>query len=140
MLGLVLIVILVAGYFLLSNRSPQTQTNLVPTPTESASPSPQSSPATSSAQIQTTTVKITSSGFVPATVTIKAGDSVTWTNDDTSVHTVNSSPHPTHTDYAPLNLNQLKAGESKSLTFPQAGTYKYHDHLRPSLTGSVVVQ
>lgn len=139
MLGLALIVVLVAGYFLLSNRSPQTQTNLTPTPTET-SPSPSASPATSSAQLQTTSVKITSSGFVPTTVTIKAGDSVTWTNDDTSIHTVNSSPHPTHTDYAPLNLNQLKSGESKSLTFPQAGTYKYHNHLRPSLTGSVVVQ
>jgi len=53
---------------------------------------------------------------------------------------VNSALHPTHLEYPPLNLGVIKPGESKSLTFPEAGTYKYHDHLNPSLFGSVTVQ
>lgn len=141
LLGLVVIVLVVfAGwYFLKSQKSSvdtQTQTSQVTTETVSASPTA----SASGSVMETGTVKITSSGFTPESITIKAGESVTWTNDDSANHIVASNPHPTHTDYPPLNIGLIKPGDSKSLSFPTAGTYKYHDHLNPSLTGSVTVQ
>src|ERR1700722_10063972 len=39
-------------------------------------------------------VSITKSGFVPATVTIKAGQGVDWTNTDTAPHVIASDPYP----------------------------------------------
>ncbi|MDP3733537.1 MAG: cupredoxin domain-containing protein [Candidatus Daviesbacteria bacterium] len=85
-------------------------------------------------------VTITTSGFIPQSITVKAGETVTWINQDSANHAVNSVVHPTHLVYTPLNLGNLKPGEEKPLSFPEAGTYKYHDHLNPSSTGSVVVE
>lgn len=85
-------------------------------------------------------ITITQAGFSPKDITISQGTTVTWMNSDTADHAVNSAPHPTHTIYPLLNLGTIKPEEKKSLIFPKAGTYKYHDHLNPSLFGSVTVQ
>lgn len=109
----------------------QTET---PSPQELLSPSPTD-------QTQEVTVEINTSGFSPAKITIKASGKVTWVNNDTQNHQVNSAIHPTHLLYPPLNtIGLLKPAEKKSLIFPDKGTYRYHDHLNPSLTGSVVVE
>lgn len=106
----------------------------VPPATSTASP-------TASSTIEKNVVTINSSGFSPKNITIKAGETVTWVNGDTKNHQVQSAIHPTHQLYPPLNsVGLLKSGEKKSLTFPNAGTYKYHDHLNPSFTGSVTVK
>ena len=86
------------------------------------------------------TVTLTADGFSPATFTVKAGTKVTWTNSSGTNVTVNSNPHPTHTDYDPLNLGSFKDGETLSLIFDKPGTYKYHDHLNPSRFGTIVVE
>ena len=86
------------------------------------------------------TVKITASGFEPAKITIKAGETVVWSNQSDNTGNVSSAPHPAHTDYPPLNLDDIAPGASVSLTFPTAGTYKYHNHLDPSRFGSITVQ
>lgn len=85
-------------------------------------------------------VKITSAGFIPKVVTIKKGESISWVNEDVADHTVNSAVHPTHQVYPRLNLGVIKPGDKISLSFPDTGSYKYHDHLNPSLTGSVTVE
>ncbi len=143
----IIIVLALAGWFLLkpqNQSSTKTPTNvtLTPTPTATQSPTPA---ATKGAMMEEkkmnkNIVNINSNGFSPKNVTIKVGESVTWVNKDSEDHTVNSDPHPTHTSYPPLNLGLIKPGDQKSLTFDQAGTYKYHDHLNPSLTGSVTVE
>lgn len=102
-----------------------------------ATPAAETSP---SAEVADMTVNITSTGFTPKEVKIKVGETVTWMNEDTAVHNVSSAPHPTHTAYTPLNLGNIPAGGKVSLTFPTAGTYKYHNHLTPTLTGTVVVE
>lgn len=119
--------------------TPVVQPTESPVSTESATPSS----ATEGAMIKKegNTVKVTTNGFLPQSLTIKAGDTVTWMNADSENHTVNSDPHPTHTLFPILNkVGLMKAGESKSLQFTQAGTYKYHDHLNSSLTGTITVQ
>lgn len=89
---------------------------------------------------ETVNVTKTDNGFSPQSVTIKAGQSVTWINDSGTTATVDSSPHPAHTDFPFLNLGEFEDGNSMTLVFPDAGTYKYHDHLNSSHFGTVVVE
>lgn len=136
--GIVIILVVVLGwYYLQSQKGGYTQPQTTP---PSNVTQPEESPATPSASAEKNVVNITSSGFLPKDITVKAGESVTWANEDTDDHTVNSVVHPTHLVYPPLNLGVIKEGDQKSLTFPTAGTYKYHDHLNPTFTGSVTVQ
>ncbi len=138
--GVVILLVLIGGWYLLKPKSTTTenpQTAQTPLPQESASPSAASEGAMMKKE---TMVSITSTGFSPKTITVKAGDSVTWTNNDSANHNVNSDPHPTHTLYPFLNLGTIKPGDKKSATFEKAGTYTYHDHLNPSLTGTVTVE
>lgn len=81
------------------------------------------------------------SNFQPETMTIKAGETVTWTNDSGFTASINSDPHPIHTDYGPMNnVGQLMNGEFKSFTFNTPGTYKYHNNNKPEQKGTIVVQ
>lgn len=95
------------------------------------------------------TVRITESGFSPSTVTIKLGETVTWVNDDTGIHWPASAAHPTHTVYPEGGgcigsafdaCTGLRQGESWSFTFNQAGSWDYHDHLKPGFFGKVIVE
>jgi plastocyanin len=87
-------------------------------------------------------VSITNTGFVPATVTIKAGQAVTWTNNDTKPHVVASDPYPTDNALANFDSRQnLTTDDHYSSVFDKAGTYTYHDDLNPyALKGTVVVK
>ena len=104
-----------------------------------ATPTP--TPANSAAAPEATMVKISAAGFVPATIKVKVGQSVSWTNDDAKSHHIASDPHPAHTGLAGLESDPLSKGESYGFTFEKAGTYTYHDHLDPlKLKGTVVVE
>ena len=48
---------------------------------------------------QTYTVEMTSTGFSPNSISIKAGDTVTFVNKDTTQHWPASAMHPTHSIY-----------------------------------------
>lgn len=119
-------------YFVFAKKGGYQQQMVSPT-TMQATPS-------SSAVQQQNLVTLTSSGFSPATLTIKSGQTVTWINKSGEGATVNSNPHPVHTDYPPLNLGSFASGASLSLSFPKAGTYGYHNHLNPSETATIIVQ
>lgn len=84
----------------------------------------------------------TPGGFSPATIKIKKGQSVKWVNNSGALHQIASDPHPAHDTlpglFAPDPIN---SGDSYTFTFDQAGTYTYHDHLRPfDLKGTVIVE
>lgn len=129
LVGLVVIILLGFGaYFLFRNQA------VAPSPVSPASVTPNSNQQTQTA------VTLTASGFAPATLTIKAGQTVTWINQSGQEATVNSNPHPVHTDYPPLNLGSFANGASLQLTFPTPGTYGYHNHLNPSESGTIIVQ
>lgn len=141
-IGIGIVVILAAIGLFLSNKpasnpsqSPAIQTS--PFTTES-SPSAE---ATSPTQVkESNLVTLTADGFSPKTLTIKAGDKVSWINKSGTAATVDSSSHPTHTDYTPLNLGSFTDGETLSLTFDKAGTYKYHNHFNARQFGSIIAQ
>ncbi len=90
------------------------------------------------------TIEITPTGFSPNTITIKAGSMVTFTNKDTAPHWPASAIHPTHCEYKGCGVFDAKKGlaqgESYSMVFDLAGNWRYHDHLNPSMTGTIVVQ
>ena len=107
-------------------------------PTPPPSPSPPPTPGTS-------TITITSSGVSPRTVTISAGSRVTFVNNDTRQHEMNSDPHPTHGDCPPIDdVGFIAPGQSKQTgNLTTVRTCGYHDHNQPdvaSLRGQIVIQ
>ena len=78
-------------------------------------------------------VTIQNFAFAPASVTIKVGETVTWTNQDSPNHTVVA-------DNGEFASGSLATGATFSFTFSKAGTYPYHCSIHPSMKGTVVVQ
>ena len=85
------------------------------------------------ASTATAPVQITKNGFVPATVTITAGDSVTWRNADTVSHQVVANGGQFA---SPI----LAPGKTFTHQFARGGTFRYHDALHTRLKGTVVVK
>jgi amicyanin len=77
-------------------------------------------------------VAIADFAFAPATLTIAAGDTVTWTNEDAMIHTATSVN-------GAFDSGDLEEGESYSLTFTTPGTYDYLCTPHPTMTGRIVV-
>ena len=71
--------------------------------------------------------------FSPATVTIAAGGSVTFRNDDDRAHTVTAKD-------GAFNSGPIGEGGSWKRTFKQAGTFSYLCAIHPEMTGKVVVK
>lgn len=138
--GIVLLVIVLVGYYFLRGYSPSSQNiqNQAAT-TETATPT---TLATTSANVAAkATVDYTDSGFTPKTVTVKVGDTVTWTNNSGKSMWVASAPHPAHTDLPGFDqLKGVEKGSTYSYTFAKVGSWKYHNHLVPKDTGTVVVE
>ncbi len=86
------------------------------------------------------TITYADSGFSPASLTVKVGETITVKNTGTTPVSFNSDPHPQHTSFPELNLGRIGPGESKTVTLSSAKTYTYHNHLNPSQRGTIVVQ
>ncbi|MCA9347610.1 cupredoxin family copper-binding protein [Candidatus Saccharibacteria bacterium] len=80
-------------------------------------------------------VEIKNMAFSQSTITIKKGETVTWTNKDSMAHTVVESD----SQDGPKSGN-LANGDSYSFTFNTSGTFEYHCSIHPSMTGKVVVE
>jgi amicyanin len=80
-----------------------------------------------------TAVKIENFTFGPQGVTVKAGTTVTWINDDDIPHTVASSTKA-------FKSKVLDSEDKFSFTFTTAGVYEYFCSLHPHMTGTIVVE
>lgn len=78
------------------------------------------------------TVHISNFTFVPKMVTVKVGQTITWTNDDDIPHTVVA------TDKS-FRSKVLDTGQSFSFTFTKPGQVAYFCSLHPMMTGKVTV-
>ncbi|HUH97736.1 MAG TPA: cupredoxin domain-containing protein [Anaerolineales bacterium] len=78
-------------------------------------------------------VSITSAGFQPNTLSVKAGTTVTWTNNDAAAHTVTSDSAGVF-DSGPINQ-----GATFKFTFSQAGTFPYHSTSDSGWAGTITV-
>lgn len=95
------------------------------------------------------------SGFSPSTLTIKAGERVTFRNESSRAFWPASAVHPTHKVYPGSDIQKcgtaeerqifdacrgIEPGSEWSFKFDNVGTWKYHDHLNASKTGTIVVE
>jgi plastocyanin len=72
--------------------------------------------------------------FNPAEVTVSAGDTVTWTNDDTVGHDV------TGDGFKSGDPGAMQNGDTFEHTFDKAGTFDYVCTVHPGMEGSVTVK
>ena len=71
--------------------------------------------------------------FTPQHITVKAGTTVTWINEDDVPHTIVSSSKV-------FKSKALDTADKFSFTFTTPGTYDYFCSVHPHMTGAVVVE
>ena len=76
--------------------------------------------------------------FIPSTVTIPIGGTITWENNDTAAHT-STSGSATEGPSGVFDSSLIMAGSSFSHTFDEAGTFDYFCMVHPWMNGSVIV-
>jgi plastocyanin len=110
-------------------------TSLVPRPSLVRA----SKSATKGFQLKTRVVSAAASGvtiknfkFAPASISVHVGDSVSWTNQDSTAHTATASD-------GSFDTGALNKGKSGSHTFTKAGTVAYICSIHPFMKGTVVV-
>lgn len=150
------VIIAVGGFFLLrgslyqtpsSNLAPQSTSQgtapIAPVPTTQAPVTQGTSPA------EQNVVTYTHAGYSPNTITIKAGETVNFKNNSSQSMWTASGVHPTHRLYPTTGgcigstfdaCKGVQPGNSWSFKFDIAGTWKYHNHLSPGDTGTIVVK
>lgn len=75
-----------------------------------------------------TSVTMSGSRFSPRQVTVSAGETVTWTNNDSVGHSVaaDDGSFDSHPTCGTLTGTCMERGESFSVTFSKAGTVRYY--------------
>lgn len=92
---------------------------------------PVTTPPANPPTTETTNVAIQNFAFNPSTITVDAGTTVTWTNEDSAPHRIKSDT---------FNSANLNRGDSFQHTFNTPGTYDYICGIHPSMKGKVVVR
>ena len=92
-----------------------------------------------------TTVTITSAGVSPKNLLVSPGTQVTFVNNDTRDHEIDSDQHPEHMDCPAINnVDLIVPGQSKQTgNLNVVRSCGYHDHLRfenASLRGTITIQ
>jgi plastocyanin len=113
--------------------SKATNTPVPATTAPPAAPAASSSAAPASAPAGANSVSIASFAFAPPSITVAPGQTVTWTNKDTTTHTVTE-------DKGAWDSKNLAAGATFQQKFDQAGTFTYHCNIHSSMKGTVVVK
>jgi len=81
----------------------------------------------------TADVKIDTFSFTPATITVKVGTQITWTNADDIPHTVVG-------DGLVFKSKVLDTDEKFTWTVSKPGTFQYFCSIHPKMTGKLVVE
>lgn len=85
-------------------------------------------------------ITLTEDGFIPSTLTLDTGTTVTFVSDTGAFFWPASNPHPTHTIYSAFDPQEPVRPDGKwSFVFTEEGTWRYHDHLAPYYTGTITV-
>jgi len=122
----------------------QTQPETAPTPPAAPepqvladetkeAPAPKPKPEVKAIAAASGSVTIADFSFSPGSLTINPGDTVTWVNNG-------PTPHSATANNGSFNTGILKAGQSASHTFDQAGTYSYYCQPHPYMKATIVVQ
>jgi len=104
------------------------------------SPNPPASPGTTQTQVPgAPTVNIQNFAFIPASITVPVGTTVTWTNQDPTDHPIVNDAQGSVAQGAIFSSGSLPKGASYSFKFDNPGTYPYHCTAHPSMKGTVIV-
>jgi len=77
-------------------------------------------------------VEIINNAFAPASITVKIGTVVKWSNND-------AAPHLIIADKGPFQSPTLKQTDSFTFTFTQLGEFPYHCGIHTNMKGTVIV-
>jgi len=91
-------------------------------------------PLLSSSATAQTTHEVTIKGFAfePTSLSITAGDSVVFTNED-------NAPHTATADNGSFNTGRLDRGQSTTVTFSGARSFSYFCEFHPNMKASIDV-
>jgi plastocyanin len=130
---IVILVILIAiGALALGNRS---NTNNTPPTTNNTSNNSNNS-SNSKTQPASGQINIANMAFTPSQITVAKGGTVTWTNNDSTTHTVVDDL----SNIGGPNSGDIKPGDKYSFTFNKTGSFQYHCSIHPSMRGTIVVK
>lgn len=159
-IAIVIVAVILAGGYFIFRSAPQS-TPSVPQPSSeqttsqapvSELPSSELTSQPSAGQTLATEEKIviyTDSGYSPATLTVKKGETVTWKNQSSQSMWTASGKHPTHLLYPTTGgclgstfdaCQGIQPGGSWSFKFDIVGNWKYHNHLNSGNFGAIVVE
>jgi plastocyanin len=121
------------GQIVVTQGSGSTQTTETTTTTQSSPTS--TAPALSVSIPNGAAINQKINGYEPATVTVKVGanNTVTWTNNDGSPHTVTARDRS-------FDSKNMNAGDVFTFTFTKSGTFEYFCLYHPWMKGTVVVK
>jgi len=125
-IGIVVIVLIIGVFLLFGNKNTATNNGDQITPP----PIPNIGENTG---VQTYNIEINNFAFVPASLNVKAGDTIIWTNKDSAPHTVVSDSG------SEIGSATLSQGNNYSHTFNTAGTFNYHCSIHPGMKANIVV-
>lgn len=87
------------------------------------------------------TISLKDTAFLPKKIRVSKNTRVTWLNNDSIGHYINTDPHPAHTYLPQQNSKALKRGEAYAVVFTQPGEYPYHCSAHAqTMTGSILVE
>ena len=95
-------------------------------------PSGNASAPASGPAVHTNSVSVKNFAFAPSDITVVAGTTVTWTNEDGVAHDIFASS-------AGFKSPVLNQGDAATHTFSKPGTYHYICSIHPFMHGTVVV-
>ena len=84
-------------------------------------------------------ISIGSTSFVPSKIQVSIGSKVSWTNNDSTLHTVTQGNPVTGATQAIFNSDILYPDQSWDYTFNSIGTFDYHCTIHPFMEGTVIV-
>ena len=112
---------------------------------KSSSTAPSSNITCSTIPNPATTFLILNNAVCPTSLTVPRGTRVTFINNDSRAHEMNSDPHPEHTDCPEINqVGHLEPGQSRQTgNLVIARRCGFHDHINfnsAALKGSITIQ
>lgn len=86
-------------------------------------------------------VNYTDKGFNPSSLEIKAGETVQFVNQSGGGMWTASGPHPSHTAYPEFDAKKnIPSGGTYEFTFTKIGEWKYHNHAKAGMFGTIIVK
>lgn len=92
-----------------------------------------------SVMIQPNSATLGDKAYVPNPAEVKVGESVTWTNGDSQIHTATSGAVGAEDSGSVFDSSILSPEATFDFAFDTAGEYDYYCTLHPQMFGKVVV-